>query len=250
MKDQKRRQLRGRAEPSDEIWPFLRALVSPGAESLERWLSGNAFGRVLPVCEANRVAPYVFYRLRHENLLSHEPGEVNAALRLAYDTAAAQHLLYRWELAELLNELRPWGVQPILLKGMALGATLYPTPATRPVSDIDLLIRREDVPAFREVVGGRGYRDTGLDPEHRVGFPNHLATSRTLPGGNEVHVEAHWALVHELSRAPRMGFDDLNPRAQEIDMGGFAVRVLDPADQLIHACAHLSLHHVWNCLLY
>ncbi|MFQ5344183.1 MAG: nucleotidyltransferase family protein, partial [Anaerolineae bacterium] len=46
----------------------------------------------------------------------------------------------------------------MLLKGAALANTLYPTPALRPLSDIDLLIPRQHLEPAVQAVKSLGYR--------------------------------------------------------------------------------------------
>ena len=65
-----------------------------------------------------------------------------ATFHAAYYKSTATHMMLAAELEALLAMLHPLGVDPIVLKGMALGTTLYATPPTRPVSDVDILIER------------------------------------------------------------------------------------------------------------
>jgi len=226
-------------------------LTAPEADALARWADAAVFPAAWAGwLRAQGLAPYVFYRLRQAGLLPRVPEDAAATLRSAYYAAAIQHALLSAELGALLAELRPLGIEPVLLNGMALGTALYPAPATRPTSDLDLLIERSQVEVVRRLLIGRGYRDAGLAPEDHIAFCNHLHAWREYPGGQQVVVEAHWQLVHDPGYARQIPVDELRARGRPLVLDGHEVLALDPADQLLHACAHLLLHHgqSWSLL--
>jgi Uncharacterised nucleotidyltransferase len=68
-----------------------------------------------------------------------------AALKALYcATAIRNTLLYR-ELEALLRALRTLGAPVIALKGAALADTVYQDRALRPMSDVDLMVRKEQL---------------------------------------------------------------------------------------------------------
>ena len=220
---------------------FLPALLSPDG-------LGPSCVEVAPALDAawlnlHRLSPYVFYRLQQAGLLGCLPDAVRAALQLSYYKAVANHTVLTSELDALLVELRAQDVNPIVLKGMALGVTLYPSPTTRPTLDLDLLVERDQLGLVRKVLEVRGYRDKGLNQERRQAFCSHLHMWRESP---RIMVEAHWHLVHDPGYARRVDLGGFYSRARPADFGGYSALVLDPMDQLIHACAHLSFTHNQN----
>ena len=62
--------------------------------------------------------------------------------RELYRTGASNLLLYR-ELARVLHA-NPTSSDPVVLKGAALATSVYDDIAHRPMSDLDLLVRRAD----------------------------------------------------------------------------------------------------------
>ena len=63
-------------------------------------------------------------------------------------------------LATLLERLRDQGIDPLLLKGAALSRSVYPDAAMRPGSDIDMLVREDELQACSDVILGMGYQET------------------------------------------------------------------------------------------
>ena len=230
---------------------FLRELVAPAPDALRAWLAADHLdNEMIAWLRLQGLGPYTFHRLREAGVLGRLRPEGVAMLRKAYYASAAGQMLLAAELEVLLAALHPLGAEPIVLKGMALGTTLYPAPATRPVSDLDILIERAQVGVVKQVFQARGYRDMGLDPDQHQAFSKHLHVWREYPGEKKVAIEAHWDLVHDPAYAGQIDLGGIRARAQWADFGEYRVLVLDPVDQLIHACAHLLLHHAetWNLL--
>ncbi len=197
---------------------------------------------------SERLAPFLFQHIRYlraEDLVSFD---VLSSLRLEYIRSAAQNVLLATEMLDLLADLQAVGVHPIVLKGMALGILVYPSLATRPMGDLDLLVKKEQVGLVKQVFTSRAYHyDKGLEPGSHVGFPAHLHAWREYHDGRRIVVEAHWHLFHG-SAYRNLVLDSWWERARTISYDGCEIRVFDPVDQLIHACAHLMLHHAtsWN----
>jgi hypothetical protein len=240
----------GQARPAGEAQgavSFVRALVSDHHDGLDDWLAANRLNMSLVAwLRAQGLAPLAFYRMRGAGL-AQCPIDVADILRADYYATTAYHTLLSTALRDLLVELSPAGIRPIVLKGMVLSSTLYPTPAARPTSDLDLLIERGQVPAAKQALLKLGYQDTlCLEPEGHLAFSSHLHVQRDCPGGQTVAVEAHWHLVHDPGYVRHIDIDLLRARAQPADLSGCSALVLDPADQLLHACTHLLLHHSQN----
>jgi hypothetical protein len=194
---------------------------------------------------AERLAPYIYQRLQRLGLTPLMPAPVLSDLHLEYVRSAAQNLLIATELQELLTDLRRAGVEPIVLKGMALGTTIYPALATRPMNDLDLLVRPDELTAVQQVFAARRYQDMGLGRDEQTGFPAHLHAWREYPGGQRIAIEAHWHLFHE-SAYRQIDLTSWRERTRTVAGEGYEIRVLAPDDELIYACAHLVLHHVYN----
>jgi hypothetical protein len=230
---------------------FLKGLVAAEPGMLAGCLAATPLGAEgADWLQRQRLAPYAFHRLREMHLLPQLPEAVQAALRLAYYGALTQYTWLSVELDTLLAEFRKRGIEPIVLKGMAVCSTAYPSPATRPTSDLDVLIERSQMEASRRLLTARGYRDKGLDQGQHTAFAHHLHMWRESLGGHHMVVEVHWELVHDPGYARRMDVWGFMARAQRMDSPDGVALVLDPTDQLIHASAHLLLHHPqeWSLL--
>ena len=168
------------------------------------------------------------------------------ARRMTYTTAARNILLYH-ELAGVLNALADAGVPTILLKGAALASTVYPNIAHRPMGDLDLLVRPQDLEPARRILEAAGYRFVP-EPEERfkpfdTQFTGELGFRREI-GRMGVLIELHWEIVIPEWYRRTTAFDvgALWERAQPLELGGTRALQLSPEDTLIHLCVHLAAH--------
>jgi hypothetical protein len=116
---------------------------------------------------------------------------------------------------KIFRLLRAAGVEPILIKGWAIGR-LYPQFGLRPSGDIDLFVKREEYATARKVIASEEARDCWVDLHGRI---------------------------FELSdREP----DGLFLRSQLLPCGDEEVRVLSGEDHFALLAVHLLKHGAWR----
>jgi hypothetical protein len=164
--------------------------------------------------------------------------------RLACDARAgrARHLVMTAELGRVLRRCRAAGLPVIVLKGPALAETVYPEPALRPFSDLDLLVRPADRLAMDVLLRDLGHRR--LADEHTWEFDIAWdgATLYEAPAG--VHVDLHWSLLTE----PRFAWSPgaqagVWERAVPLTVAGETALQLGREDLVLHLATHLAVHH-------
>lgn len=159
-----------------------------------------------------------------------------AATQIIFDA-----MLHQRELARMVAALRHAGIQPLLLKGQALADLLYDDALIRPASDIDLLIRREEVAAAQPVLAAIGYAPRSaawLDFELRQNY--HISLWREAWPGRPVVLELHWELgARELFC---YNLDDWRSHAQPFVLAGETLQRFSIEDQLLHLALHMRKH--------
>lgn len=214
----------------------------------------------LPALDAHRLAPLLHSRLQGRALAA--PAEFLAALAEAFRASAVRSLRMEIELRRLIAGLAAAGVPCLLLKGAALGRLVYANPAERPVSDLDLLVPRRGFPAAARVLAGLGFRLHGPSPQGRIGrcFYRYRAELPAVGASVEnqgLLVELHWSLAELPYYMDRIDMaevwrsacplpaeeDGRRTSVRDVPTPGLPAQVPDPAVLLLHACAHLALHH-------
>lgn len=155
------------------------------------------------------------------------------------DHARAHRLRAAWmelELVRCLRALEAGGIRPVLLKGISLGKTVYPSAVQRFALDLDLLVRPERVDETCRLLEPLGYRG---EPAARAAFYAAHHVHRILTGTTHLGVEVHWALSR------RSAYHRLDPEwfltgAEEIELDGLKTLVPSPGAQLLHAAAQAA----------
>ncbi len=239
------------ALPASTLRRALCTALRDTASSVD-WPSFTAsdWRALLTLAQVDGVLPLLYRRLDTRGELAQIPPDPRRVLQLGYYAAVAQTGLLYQQLQRLLAAL--CAVTPVVvLKGAALGPALYPEPALRPLSDIDLLIPEGDLPAATAVLHSLGYAEV---PELTPGI-NRLVEYHTRfdggPGSN-VTVEIHWRLVAGAAdwrspsqawfwqqREPWQPASITGPTAST----GSVPSTLTPTAHLIYLAAHLMLQH-------
>jgi hypothetical protein len=216
-------------------WPtavqasLLQAGLLRGDEAVEAW------HRIEPGLDLRGLDPASvrLLPLVHANLARRAPRARRLAdLRDVYASSWLwnQRLLARAR--RLVGALRSAGIEALALKGLALVLTSYRDVGARPMGDVDVM-----VPVDRVRAATRVLRAAGWAPSYTLtpGFlrVRHAAPFR-LESGEEC--DLHWRVFEEGGPTPLD--DDWWRHSTAVDMGGAEIRVLCPADQLLHVCIH------------
>ncbi|MFB0564680.1 MAG: nucleotidyltransferase family protein, partial [Candidatus Aminicenantaceae bacterium] len=86
------------------------------------------------------------------------PSTIIEELKNDYYQNAAKNTLLFEELGKFLGALKKSELQVIVLKGAALASIVYGNLALRPMSDVDLLVKKEDLLGVDEQLRMFGYR--------------------------------------------------------------------------------------------
>jgi hypothetical protein len=138
-------------------------------------------------------------------------------------------------LREVLAAFARRSLSAALLKGVSLIGTVYPDPAERPMNDIDLLVRLEQLPIAIEAVTQLGFVRVGMvrklsDHYHAIAFCR-----------GDMMLELH-RNIQQRTRM-RMPLGEIWDRTAPDDRGSGALR-LERIDELILCMVHASRHEL------
>ena len=198
------------------------------------------------------LAPLLHYRLEQAGRALPDP-RAQAKLTFSRQAEVARQAAGQAQLSEVLALLP---TPPIVLKGAYLADQVYPAPGLRPMNDIDLLFRPEDLQAVAEVLHGLGYGSKEKSAGEGPGITKNTSTFQRarhdaapaatpnpyLSAGGSRMIEPHRSLEESW-----FGLRcDLTPgmwdRSVIRTLAGQPARVLNPADALLHLCVHLTYH--------
>jgi hypothetical protein len=150
--------------------------------------------------------------------------------------SASRNMLYYRQLIKIIEDCNIKNIPVILLKGAHLAKIVYGNIALRPMNDIDLLVRKEDLAEINQVLIEDGY--VSLEKE-MVSTLKHLPPYHKI---DAVCIEIHFHIT-EPPFSECFNIEDLWNRAQKIKLQGVEVLTLCPEDLLLHLCEHTCIQH-------
>ncbi|HLJ81836.1 MAG TPA: nucleotidyltransferase family protein [Ktedonobacterales bacterium] len=139
-------------------------------------------------------------------------------------------------LGDVLDALAVRSIQPVLLKGAALAASLYPDSDLRPFQDIDLLLRSPaEVRSADLALRQLGYVRVEHEPAEMAGFHTVYAWP-----ARSITVELHSDIL-QLGLPMRTASAVWSTR-ESVGVAGRQVHSLGLEYQVLHLCVHLHTH--------
>jgi len=192
------------------------------------------------------IVPLLYNNLKGLQESHFIPQEVMDELRTAYNATLARNMYIYAELNSILGAFREKEVEVILLKGAALAKTVYGDIGLRPMGDIDILVKKDDLPHAEKIITGLGYLFHSNGPEAEWFRENYYHLSYIHPEKN-IPVEIHWHIIKK-SHPFRTRNIDTNiierwwERANTVEVSGKKVLILCPEDLIFHLSLHFLKH--------
>ncbi|HEX9756198.1 MAG TPA: nucleotidyltransferase family protein [Nitrospiria bacterium] len=192
----------------------------------------------------HRIVSLLYFHMERVSPVGCIPARVMKQMEASYWANAYRNLRIQNELVTILKAFQEIGIEVLLLKGLALIETVYQNLGLRPMSDMDLLVRKEAIPEVRICMEGMGYRQN-LKWYGLQAIDDHHLTFYSLKG-NTVPIEIHWTIGMNSDLFP-IEDSEMMEKVNVINLGGVRTRILSPEDSLIHLCFHMAYHH--HCAL-
>jgi len=130
------------------------------------------------------------------------------------------------------------GIEPVVLKGAAyLLLDLYPSPSTRFLGDLDLLLPESDFPAAIKILISQGYSCQNAHPVETI-IGNAYPPFRRP---HSVEIDLHRSLALGTAKSLLPGSEVLsNSVPKELD--GVRLRIPSPEHLIIHHIVHSQIH--------
>jgi len=224
-------------EPAGEV---LLHCLGVGTGDRRAPLSDREWDDAVQESARQGITPLLYRRVQAPGRRADVPPRVARRLReLAIGSAVKSLRLYR-ELAEVLGALRREGIDVIVLKGAYLAEIVYGDIALRPMTDVDLLVRKRDLARVEAKLFAMGYaqrRQPHRDEDYSTCQHLHPLTKAGGPP-----IEIHWT-IESPTEPFAIDVEGLWGRARPATVAGVDVLALSPEDLLLHLCLHTAFHH-------
>ena len=212
-------------------------------ESRLHRISMSDWDHVIQLAIRHDIAPLLYYRLKKFDRIADVPPTFIQRLQEIYFYNAARNMRLYSDFSEVCNVLTGQGIEVIALKGLHLAEMVYGDVALRQMRDMDLLVRRQDLPRAQDALLEMGY-----GPESRARIEEQCLTQHHLVPFTKrgaPPIEIHWSITPPNSPF-KVDMDELWGRAEQTKIADVPVLLLSPEDLLMHLCLHASFNHKFN----
>lgn len=183
------------------------------------------------------IAPLIFHNLRKLPNADIIPQPVMDRLKLLHHVVGLRNMQLYGELHKVVKRLQDDGIPVILLKGAVLAEAVYPDAALRPMSDIDLLVKKTHLSAVQEILPELGYLPSSkLSADF---YEEHHHLMPYMKHDKSVVVEIHHNIAPE-PFASKINVSNLWEESELINTVGPDALTLSPEDLILHLCLHFA----------
>lgn len=232
---------------AQQLVDLLRFDVEPSQVSV----SPDAWDDLAITAIALGLAPLLHIKTRSLEL----PPPARAKLAVTYAGTQHRNAAIAQQLAELLAACASAGLDAMVLKGGYLAFLVYPDPALRGMSDLDLFFRSGDLAKAQTVLQSLGYQGKHKSADEGPGIVKHTSTYKRpsapdpaatpnpyLSTAADRHVDPHGSL-EESWFGLRV---DVTPgvwdRSRRVTLVGQPAYAMASEDLLLHLSVHLVFH--------
>ena len=204
------------------------------------------WGYLIQLARRHAVIPLLYLQLSRGSADLIPPSFL-AQLKLEYQANSARNTILTAELCRLIELFNQHSIETIPYKGPALALYAYGDLALRRFVDLDVIVRKHDVSAARDLLLRAGY--TLTKPLTHAQQDLLLRTQHNLQFARDNHrllLELHWEVAPHLFAAS-VQENELWQSLTTMNINGHEVKTLRAEDLLYSLCVHGS-RHLWERL--
>ena len=207
--------------------------------------NGAEWPKVMLYAKRFSIEPLLYRHLGIEEHSRYVPDDVLLALKKSYQLQAMRNMRIQGCIHQILRAMNENNIPVILLKGAFLATNLYPDIALRPMNDIDLLFRQEDILNACDLLIALGY-----DPPEPNAHQSQVHEQVSLDFLGEhlppivnrkiARIEIHSNIKGRKNQT--LLSDLIWKKSIEHTTEGYCFRSLHPEHQILNLCVHLYQH--------
>lgn len=189
------------------------------------------------------ISPLFYWNLKKISNGKDVPPEVMKSLEKMYYSNLARNMLLYDELSKILTAFQKAGIDTIVLKGAFLAEEIYKNIGLRPMNDIDLLIKEEDLQKAKKKLTELKYSATSISQtkfheQFQTLLDNEL---EFIHHDKKISIDIHWDI-----QSPQIPYKtDINKfwdNTKPVKITGIETLTFAPENILQHLCLHLDKH--------
>jgi hypothetical protein len=194
-------------------------------------LEGVNFNELIESAHSHQVKALIYSVLHNDSSLVNANKAVFEQLKKETVLTAIGQMHHIRQVSAVLEEFKQRGIPIIVLKGLVIRG-LYPRPELRTMCDADILVRKSDLTAVKELMEKLGYAEGESSPVH-ISYEKNGAR----------HIEVHWTIAdNRFFREQGVLEDKMWDSAVKVKVGNSEALSFSDEDLALHLCIHMAVH--------
>jgi hypothetical protein len=229
----------------DDFSKKIKSLLSPDfnwAYFLEKAKKEKAAALMFKTFSAN------------EEIKGFLPEDIFADLRAIYQTVLARNLLHHQTLKEISERFDQQGIPFMVFKGLSLAEGVYQDAGLRPMGDLDILVKIQDLPKADRILNEFHYKKPFISPDlsHISYSPYRNSFLYHKSGAYPAHIHLFWHIInlypYDESILNKIDIEKIWDDAVDIQIENIVLRTFSIYHQIIYLCLH-ALTHLYQPLI-
>lgn len=216
--------------PSPTQHLLMKAVLLKGEAALDAWQAWKSAINLNDVDYPSlRLLPMLYQNLK-ENNAPDDPDlqRMKGVYRLSW---VQNQLLFR-RLSEILRRFEDQGIKTVILKGGALVFGYYHDYGVRPMHDLDIMVKWDQLNVISEILGDIGWHQQHICPERLQSYRRETVFENDA----EQEIDIHWHLLREWCMPEHDAAFWTNTTT--LPMNDMSMTALNPTYSLMHLCGH------------
>ncbi len=194
------------------------------------------WGKFKNLITYHELFPFAYLSLKDCHSLL--PQDLIEFLKSNYYFSLMRSLYLSREFLRVLNSFEQARITLLPIKGIALLMDIYPQRLSRPMVDIDILVKEEELLRAEGLFYDLGYRKElyGLKEKYWRERQCHIVFYKKEPDGFSPPIELHWAL--DFRRKNSQILPGIWNRVRRIQIDGREIKLLSPEDTFFSLALH------------
>ena len=222
---------------------FLLSLISDKSLQINENSSANSklnWKYLLNISLKYGISPVFYQKLKNTSLKTQIPEDIFLKFKHSYLHTFSSNLKRYNEISSFLTELQNNKIRAILLKGGALAEIIYQDIGLRMMTDIDILVKVEDIEQAEKILKSLGFLQTTIYSSklsHKLKLHHQISYKK-----NNLMIELHWNILASHHRF-EVNINEFIENSKEISIQNKKSYIFSPENLLQHLSLHFS-HHI------
>ncbi|MBN2861737.1 MAG: nucleotidyltransferase family protein [Bacteroidales bacterium] len=197
----------------------------------------------ISLASGHGVAALAYYNLEKLGLLQHIPSETKDILRNTLMISLSRNTRNAETMTEVLGLMTRNNIKCVLLKGLALELMVYGNSGIRQMTDIDVLMTREDCLKAMTILLDNGFNSFPLKSLFHRSIMSYIGKHLPTLSKDSFRIELHHELFTSGNKELTRIFYD---SSSEAEMNGEKAFLPEPQIFFLYLIKHLNMHEMNN----